>query len=105
MEEGAMSHVIFGVGLCACGIGPGEFVLLGVRGDPSRTLHYCPSCGSAWDTLGEVESENPRSLREVAPGGARWPTLDEIARHGAIDISASGWGPVVEEVVLGTDPD
>lgn len=90
---------IFGIGECACGIGPGEFVLLGVRAEPGRTVFYCPSCGSAWDRLEGVESEDPRPLQEVAPVGVRYPTNEEVHRHGAVDITGSGWGSVIAELV------
>ncbi len=90
---------IFGVGECACGVGPGEFVLLGMRDEPFRTLHYCPSCGSTWESLEAVETENPRPIERVAPGGVRYPTEEEIRRHGAVDISQSGWGLVIAALV------
>lgn len=92
------SVAIYGKGRCACGPGPYEFVLLGVK-NREATLYYCPHCGSAWDRVNAVDTEDPRPLSEVAPEGVRWPTATEIQREQAVDITFSGFAPVIAEIV------
>ena len=73
---------MYSIGACPVCPGFGEVVVLTSKLD-STVVYYCPACGTAWkqapapDRLDEVSS-----LNDLAPGGVRLATKDEIDRLG-----------------------
>src|SRR5438105_1200894 len=72
---------IYSIGDCpACpGFGP---ILILISLASSEPVFYCPACATAWasppDPPGHLDIV--QALAEVAPGGVRLPTRDEIKR-------------------------
>src|SRR6476620_10121022 len=71
---------VYSAGDCPACPGFGKLlVLFSVRS--GRNVFYCPTCGTAWDSLSPPSRlDQVRTIHEVAPDGVRLPSRAEVDR-------------------------